>query len=79
MNLFITILIIIVVACAFYYADRYTRFKKLAPAIRQTIIGVSFGLLCCLTTEYGFAEVPGGGLINCREGIIVSCGLLFGP
>lgn len=71
---FLTILITLVLFCL----DKKTRFNNLSPILKQTIIGVCFGLSAVFATEIGSIEVNGAA-INVRDAAPVTAGLLFGP
>ena len=53
-----------------------TNFGKLNPALLQIIIGIAFGLLAILGTEYGIDV--GGAKANARDAAPLCAGLLFG-
>jgi len=59
-----------------YYLKKTTRFRDLNYMAKQIIIGIVFGLLAVLGTEYG---IPiNGAQVNCRDAAVLSAGLFFG-
>ena len=64
-------------ATALLYAlEKKTSFGRWNPALRQGIIGVVFGGLAVLATEYG---IPiGGATLNVRDAAPLCAGLIFG-
>lgn len=71
----ITILIV-VLSAGVYLAEKKTPFGKIKFAYKQIIIGVLFGIVTCLASEYG-AHIP-GAIINVRDAAPLCAGLLFG-
>ena len=66
----------VVLAVALYVAEKKTRFGKMKKAINQTIIGVLFGLVAILGTEFGIPVE--GATLNVRNAAPLAAGLLFG-
>ena len=60
----------------FCILEKYTKFKKINYYVRQIIIGVIFGGIAMLATEYGFDF--GGVEANIRDSAPLCAGLLFG-
>lgn len=66
-----------VLAVVFYEVNERTSFGKLKSSYKQLIYGVAFGALAVLGTEWG---IPiRGAQVNCRDGAVMTAGLLFGP
>lgn len=64
------------VSAAVYALDRYTAFGKLNHKVKQVIIGMVFGGLAILGTEFG---IPiNGAQMNCRDASVLMAGLFFG-
>ena len=65
-----------VFSAAFYLLDTRTGFGKVNNAVKQLIIGIIFGGIAVLGTEYG---VPmNGAVVNCRDAAVLCAGLFFG-
>ena len=60
----------------FYILERDTSFKKLSYALRQILIGLVFGVIAIIGTEWGIAI--DGAMVNCRDAAPLCAGLLFG-
>ncbi len=61
---------------AFYLLDIKTKFGKIPYIAKQIIIGVLFGILACLATQYG---IPYDGyVLNVRSAAPLTAGLVFG-
>ena len=59
-----------------YLLNRDTRLGKMKRWSNQLIIGVIFGILAIVGTEWG---IPiNGAQVNCRDAAVLSAGLLFG-
>lgn len=54
-----------------YYQD-----NKRKAALRQIVIGVAFGILAIVGTEWGIPM--NGAMVNCRDAAVMCAGLLFG-
>ena len=64
------------VSVTVYLAKKHTRFKNLSAAWQQIIIGLIFGAVAILGTEWG---IPiNGAQMNCRDAAPLCAGLLFG-
>lgn len=63
-------------AVAFYYAEKRSRFKKLSNRAKQTIIGICFGIIAILATEFGIPA--NGAIMNVRNAAPLTAGLVFG-
>lgn len=66
----------VVLAVALYVAEKKTRFGKTKKAVNQTIIGVLFGGVAILGTEFGIPVE--GAILNVRNAAPLTAGLLFG-
>lgn len=66
----------VVVSLAFYLLKRLTPFGKMQKNIQNIIIGVGFGVVAILGTEFG-VDV-GGAVANARDAAPICAGLLFG-
>ena len=66
----------VLLSCALYIAEKKTRFGKVQYWKRQTIIGVLFGGLAVLATEFGISVE--GAILNVRNAAPLTAGLLFG-
>ncbi|MDO5328633.1 MAG: SpoIIE family protein phosphatase [Coriobacteriia bacterium] len=71
-------LITIALAVVLFYFENRTKFGKLHPAIKQTIVGICFGLSAVFATELGSFDIAGAA-INARDAAPVTAGLIFGP
>lgn len=65
-----------VLAVLFLQAEKRTRFGKMKYSVKQLIIGVVFGGLAVLGTEWGI-DIR-GAQVNCRDGAVLIAGLFFG-
>jgi len=72
----IAALIPAVASIAFYLLEEKTKFKNLPYFVRQLIIGIVFGAIAILGTEYGIPM--NGAQVNCRDAAPLCAGLLFG-
>ncbi len=61
----------------FAFCEKKTSFSAWRFGTRQGIIGVSFGILAILSTEYGI-PVGDGVMVNVRDASPLCAGLLFG-
>ena len=61
----------------FYVLERNTKFINIKSIYRQIIIGIVFGGLSILGSEFGYRYL--GVILNCRDAAPVCAGLLFGP
>lgn len=78
MPLFIAGTITVVITCVLFALDKKTKFGQMNTWVKQTIIGICFGLCAAYATEIGSVSVNGAAL-NCRDAGPVIAGLLFGP
>ena len=63
-------------ATAIYFADKKPSFGKLQYKYKQLIIGIIFGGIAIIGTEFG---IPiNGAQANCRDAAVISAGLFFG-
>jgi len=66
----------VVAAAIFHHLDRNTNFVHWKFWPRQIIIGIVFGGLAVIGTEYG---IPfNGAQVNCRDAAVITAGLFFG-
>lgn len=65
-----------IVAALFTYLKRKTKIGELKYASRQIIIGIVFGILAVVGTEFGIPV--NGAQINCRDAAVLTAGLFFG-
>ena len=66
----------VVVAVGFYQAEKKGRFGKLSPLWKQTTIGIVFGVIAILATEFGIPV--DGAVLNVRNAAPLTAGLIFG-
>lgn len=66
----------VLLSVALYLSEKKTRFGKMRYWKRQTIIGVLFGGLAVLATEFGISVE--GAILNVRNAAPLTAGLLFG-
>ena len=64
------------VAVGFYQAEKKSRFGKLSNIRKQIIIGLSFGVIAILATEFGIPV--DGAVLNVRNAAPLTAGLIFG-
>ncbi len=69
-------LIPVVVAVIIYTLDKKTVFANISNIAKQVIIGIIFGIIAVLGTEYGINM--NGFNVNCRDAAPMVAGLLFG-
>ena len=75
-RLVISILLPVLVSVVIYTLDKKTKFGKIRYIPKQIIIGIAFGIVAILATEYG---VPlDGAVLNVRSASPLSAGLIFG-
>lgn len=75
-KLFIAALLNVLVAAIIYILERKTRFGQWKKWQKQSVIGVIFGALAVLATEYG---IPiDGATMNVRDAAPLCAGLIFG-
>lgn len=59
-----------------YFLEKKTSFGKLNYKVKQLIIGIVFGAIAILGTEWG---IPiNGAQVNCRDAAVLTAGLVFG-
>ena len=66
----------VLVTVGFYQAEKKSQFGKLSNNWKQVIIGVSFGIVAILATEFGIPVV--GAVLNVRNAAPLTAGLIFG-
>jgi len=66
----------VVFAIIFYLLEKKTKYGKLPYMLRQVVIGIVFGAMAVLGTEFG---IPlSGAVVNVRDGAVLTAGLVFG-
>ena len=75
-RLITAILFPVIIAVIFYRLDKKTKFGKLGYWKKQTVIGVVFGIIAILATEFGIPV--DGAVLNVRSAAPLSAGLIFG-
>lgn len=66
----------VVLTVMFYLLEKRTAFGRMKYAVRQSIIGLSYGILACLATQFG---IPYDGFVlNVRSVAPLTAGLIFG-
>ena len=76
-NLFIAVLMPVAMTLVLDTLIRHTPFGKLNKWVRQIIIGVLFGGLAIIGTEFGIPYE--NAQLNVRDASVLSAGLMFGP
>lgn len=72
----IAALLPVIVSLLIYLADEHTAFGKIQYKYKQIIIGIIFGFLAVIGTDFG---IPiNGAQMNCRDAAVLSAGLFFG-
>ena len=66
----------VLVTVGFYRAEKKTGFGKISDVWKQIIIGVSFGAVAILATEFGIPV--DGAVLNVRNAAPLTAGLVFG-
>ena len=66
----------VLLTIVFFLLDKRSRLGKMPNIWRQTIVGVSFGILAILATEFGIPV--DGAVLNVRNAAPLTAGLLFG-
>lgn len=75
-KLAIAALLPVVFSAVIFLLDRKTVFGRINAKVKQAIIGVLFGVLAILGTEFG---IPlNGAQANCRDAAVLTAGLMFG-
>lgn len=76
MKLIIPISVNIIFTVLIYFSDKKTSFCKCRPALKQSVIGILFGLLAVFYSEFGVETDD--TIINIRDSAPISAGLVFG-
>ena len=64
------------IAVLFYIAEKKGKFGKISDKAKQSIIGITFGIVAILATEFG---IPiDGAVLNVRNAAPLTAGLIFG-
>ena len=66
----------VLVTIIFYQAEKKSRFGALSYAWKQIVIGLTFGVLAILATEFGIPY--DGAVVNVRNAAPLTAGLIFG-
>lgn len=66
----------VIVSLSFYLLKRLTAFSRIPKRIQQLIIGIVFGVVAIMGTEYGVNV--SGAVINARDAAPLCAGLFFG-
>ena len=66
----------VLVAVGFYQAEKKSRFRQLANGWKQILVGVAFGVVAILATEFGIPV--DGAILNVRNAAPLTAGLIFG-
>ena len=66
----------VIASIIFCLLETKTKFNNLPYFVRQIIIGIIFGGIAILGTEYGIPM--NGAMVNCRDAAPLCAGLLFG-
>ena len=75
-KLIIAALLPVAVSVPLYFIEKKTPFGRLNNKLRQLMIGIVFGLLAVVGTEWG---IPlNGAQVNCRDAAVLTAGLMFG-
>lgn len=76
LKLGIAALLPVIATFLIFIADKHTAFSKLEYKYKQLILGVVFGILAIIGTDFG---IPiNGAQMNCRDAAVLSAGLFFG-
>ncbi len=66
-------------AILIYIAERNTPFGKMSNKVKQTVIGVLFGLMACFASlDIGGVDIGDGTIMNVRDAAPICAGLIFG-
>lgn len=66
----------VLLSVVYYQAERKTHFASLPRGAKQILIGISFGILAVLATEFGIPV--DGAVLNVRDASPLVAGLIFG-
>ena len=66
----------VLLAVGFYLAEKKSRFGQLSNAWKQGVIGVAFGIVAILATEFGIPS--NGAVLNVRNAAPLTAGMIFG-
>ena len=66
----------VLVTVGFYLAEKNSRFGTLSYARKQIIIGLAFGVVAIMATEFGIPM--NGAVVNVRNAAPLTAGLIFG-
>ncbi|MBQ1220635.1 MAG: hypothetical protein IIX83_04520, partial [Peptococcaceae bacterium] len=66
----------VLVTVVFYLSERKNRFHNITNIPKQILIGITFGVLAILATEFGIPV--DGAVLNVRNAAPLTAGLVFG-
>ena len=66
----------VILAGIFYLLEKKTSFGRVNKMRRQVWIGIAFGILAIIGTEWGIPM--NGAQVNCRDAAVLTAGLMFG-
>lgn len=66
----------VILSLIIYLIDKKTKFEKLEYRKKQIIIGIAFGIIAIIGTEWGIPM--NGAQMNIRDAAVLSAGLMFG-
>lgn len=64
---------------AFYLIEKKTKFGKLKTIVKEIIIGIVFGGIAIISSEFLTVDIGGGSGINVRDASPLVAGFIFGP
>ncbi len=71
-----TAILPVIVSAILYICEKKTKFGKINKRVRSLVIGVVFGILAILGTEFG-VDIT-GAVVNTRDASVLAAGLIFG-
>ncbi len=71
-----TAILPVIVSAVLYICEKKTKFGNLNKWIKSIIIGIVFGILAILGTEFG-VDIT-GAVVNTRDASVLAAGLIFG-
>ncbi len=75
-KLSIAALMPVALSVIFYLLDKKTSFGRINKTRRQVWIGIAYGILAIVGTEWGIPM--NGAQVNCRDAAVLTAGLMFG-
>ena len=76
LQLSLTAFLPVILSAGVYFLSRSEKIRKIPYIVRQVVIGILFGGLAVLGTEFGIKL--DGAVINARDASPICAGLLFG-